>query len=188
MSEVQVAMKNIPRKSTAVLYPPGGHVQSNWPSFSHQLLQLKQTYSNKKWYVDISGAQYGLHRALWAAKDFESLYVNRFIATHPFGESETYIRKIAYEQEGRGSLLFRKCFEAAFRMNQAIDNWKKQHDLEFASFVKMDEQAFEVNKTDLLAVMGLVVRDYISKTDFSEELRLVEASKQKPIVHHHVFL
>ncbi len=153
-----------------------GEIRTNWPGYSHEMWLLTSTKSGKTWYLDVTGAQYGIHKTLWVAKEFDSLYLQKIRAFFEPGTGEQLIKMRGLTSGRRKALTHQKCFEAVAHMDKATIGWAKKHKMRLSALLKLDSQEFEVEKAELLEVIRLAVSDFVTNTDCSEELMEIAAA------------
>ncbi|KAJ4364665.1 hypothetical protein N0V83_009262 [Neocucurbitaria cava] len=169
--EVQVNLKNIERKTTAV--GPGGSRHSNWPNFVHEVLHVKSSKTGRQWLIDISGGQFGICQAFWKWEDYEAKYVERVTAKFNPSTMKILIGKLA-KIPGNPTLAYELPGQAAAELDQALAKWTTNH-MVLSDLIKLKDKEYEPLKRDLLRRMDEAVSNFIKRNDFTALVKTQKA-------------
>jgi hypothetical protein len=166
VEEVQVKLKNIPRKTTAIY--PNRIRQSNYPDNSHFLLRVKSTESDKTWAIDITGAQFGLNRGLWPWEEFAQEHIDVLGPVAKLNISLLYVTACSLV-EGMPHVDYGISLRAANQVNLAIQAWEKT-EMERRIFVLLNDENFGPKQKSLIKVIKDTTRTYVNNSDYSKEV------------------
>jgi hypothetical protein len=159
VEEVQIALRWVPRKSTAV--HATGMRQTNWPKNSHTLLRVTSTKTKTQWAMDIGGGQYSICTPFWPWED----YVSRFIDTsqvteiYYFGTNKHLLSALGCI-EGRPSLTYGVVGDAAKAFDEASAAFAKSNKLQLSALLQLGDEEFDARKCALLDAVDMAVREY----------------------------
>lgn len=63
IEEPQVILRSVSQKIT--IFRKDAGTNANWPNYQHANLQIAFKKTKTQWVIDITGARYGIRRALW---------------------------------------------------------------------------------------------------------------------------
>jgi hypothetical protein len=179
VEEVQVRLKNVPRKTT-VIYSNGVQ-QSNYPGNHHFLLRVTSTESDKVWIIDITGAQYGLVKHLWRWEDFLQRHVQVVEEISKLGTSWDLLTTSSVVP-GMPSLDLGIPRCAMDRVNLAIQAWEII-ELDLKIFVLLHDENYNGAQTNMIKVIQQTTHDFVNQSDYSRQVRdALEYEKQNPNV------
>jgi hypothetical protein len=165
--EVRVHLLSPPRKTTSANQDSVTHElykHSNWPGTPHDVVRVTSADCDESWYIDLTGAQYGLEKALWASDEYHALIDMSKSTTYTLG----YNRSVLDDLDHEGSQL-RPIMGAFDCMNDATDSWV-QGDIELEKVVELPSQVeFEEREKSLLAALDQAVKAHVAKLN-SEDI------------------
>lgn len=115
--EVIVKMKPAPQ--TFIILAEDGTETKNWPADGLALLRITSKQSEKRWYINLSGAEFGLTQSIFSANDFESNHMQALYAVFDFGKCRQYILTCS-AMEGWYAHTQRIGLQASSRMKAAL--------------------------------------------------------------------
>ena len=127
--------------------------------------------TKKVWVIDISGAQFDIHRAMWTWKEYQSRFTQEVDQVFPFGTHKAALKK-ASELQGNPTLTCGVAGKIAERLASAVNNdWHAASDFTLSQMVALDEEHFNKAKLDLLKFMDDAVRIFVSTNSFQAEYK-----------------
>ncbi|CAN9376582.1 unnamed protein product [Alternaria alternata] len=161
IEEVSVDLKPPPHK--VILHYTNGEGDSNYPRYHHEIIRVTSTKTKKAWVMDISGAQYGIYRALWSWQKYLSRFMKQAHQVYPFDTNKVFLKKIG-ELPGSPSM---------------ISGVQTTFDFSLSQLVATDEENFAKGKLDLLRFIDDVVRTFVHNNEFRTEYRATVAYEWK---------
>ena len=125
--------------------------------------------------MDISGAQYGIHRVLWSWQEYQSRFMKHVNQVYPFGTNKAFIKKLG-ELPGSPSMNNGVVGKVADYLASKVSNdWQATSGFSLSQLVATDEENFTKGKLDLLRFMDNVVRTFVHANEFRAEYRAMDA-------------
>ncbi|EUC48932.1 hypothetical protein COCMIDRAFT_2197 [Bipolaris oryzae ATCC 44560] len=177
IQELQVFLRSVSQKVTIFSEVNTGHGTANWPNNLHEILRIKSKKTNTQWVIDITGAQYGIRKALWDWRDYERIYMVDVWKECPFGDNKSFIDRLS-KVPGVDGLGHKISILAAGNLNQAIKKWEANHK-SLAKMLILDEEAYQVDKASLLESMDAAVRSFVTANNFNAQFREAKTHDRK---------
>ncbi|EUC38463.1 hypothetical protein COCCADRAFT_32403 [Bipolaris zeicola 26-R-13] len=155
----------------------GAGTNANWPNYRHAILRIRSEKTKTQWIIDITGAQYGIRRALWKWRDYENMHMAVVARVYELGYFK-YLLDKASKIQGMDGLSYRVGMLAAGNLDQAITKWAVGHK-KIAEIIDLDEEAYQVDKASLLESMDTAVRSFVAANNFNAQFREAKAYDRK---------
>ncbi|CAN9433516.1 unnamed protein product [Alternaria alternata] len=169
IEEVSVDLKLPPHK--VILHYDNGQGDCNYPRYHHEIIRVTSTKTKKAWVIEISGAQYGIHQALWSWQEYQSRFMEQVHRVFPFGTSKALLKKIG-ELPGSPSMTSGVVGKVADHLANKVNNdWQATSNFSLSQLVATDEGNFTQGKLDLLRFMNNVVRTFVHANEFRDEYK-----------------
>ncbi|KAI4610964.1 hypothetical protein J4E80_007995 [Alternaria sp. BMP 0032] len=177
VEEISVRLGRVPRK-VLVSKSTGGFFE-NWPTLLHEVIRITATKTKKQWFIDLSGAQYGMSQTLWTRNMYEAEFAAEIAKVQAFGENKARSRYIA-DLPGNLSL---RCSLGGIVVNHlnevVVKKWKLERALSLADLVSMEDGEYEQASFSLLRTMKEKVSDFTKIHNFKPEFRAWKVSEDK---------
>jgi hypothetical protein len=167
VEEVEVKLKNIPRKITVV--NSSGVQQSIQPDDLHFLLRVTSTESNKIWGIDITGARFGFTKNLWPWDEFLKSHVETVEAVVELGTSPTIVPAFS-SIRGMPSVRFGIPRAAMDQVNLALQVWE-EIEPDRRIFVLLHDENFPAAQKSLIQTIIDTTRKLVDGSDHSKTVR-----------------
>ena len=128
------------------------------------LLRITHRRSGKRWYMNPSGADFGLTQNIFPDAEFESNYLKKLCRVFTFGTCREFEEACARIQRSN-SFLARLDFTIAWLMRNALSNFLRQPGNALSSIVRKTGTALSAWKQSLTNVLTQVVRGYVAGYD-----------------------
>ncbi|CAN9360333.1 unnamed protein product [Alternaria alternata] len=119
IEEVSVDLKPPPHK--VILHYTNGEGDSNYPRYHHEIIRVTSTKTKKAWVMDISGAQYGIYRALWSWQKYLSRFMKQAHQVYPFDTNKAFLKKIG-ELPGSPSMISGVVGKVVYYLASKVNN------------------------------------------------------------------
>ncbi|KAI4910405.1 hypothetical protein J4E90_007840 [Alternaria incomplexa] len=164
--EVMVKIKAAPR-TIVVLAEDGTESSKNWPVHGLVLLRITSQRNGKRWYTNLSGAEFGLTQAIFSAADFESKHVQALCAVFNFGRCRDYVQACS-ALAGCYSHTQRIGLRASSRMEKALLAFMQKPGNDLVSLRHSKDTTESASWHQSLAeALSKAVGEYISNYDAS---------------------
>ena len=141
------------------------------PEHKHEIFRVTSMRTKKVWVIDISGAQFDIHRAMWTWKEYQSRFTQEVDQVFPLGTHKAALKK-ASELQGNPTLTCGVAGKIAERLASAVNNdWHAASDFTLSQMVALDEEHFNKAKLDLLKFMDDAVRIFVRTNSFQAEYK-----------------
>jgi len=169
IDEVEVKLGPIPRE-TIVICHDGGR-QSNWPNYTHSLLQLTSIKTETRWIFDICGGQYGIYKPFWTRSEYKQYYfkIGESWKVYPHGTNKAYMHAFK-DVRDIWSMTYGVVGEVAKAMDVSIIDWEKSFDLKLSTLVSSGDDKSTDYKASLLTAMETAVRNFMRSYDMKSVL------------------
>jgi hypothetical protein len=136
------------------------------PEHKHEIFRVTSTKTKKVWIIDIGGTQFGIHRAMWTWKEYQSPFTQEVDQAFPFGTHKAALKK-ASEFQGNPTLTCGVSGKIAECLASAVNNdWQAASDFTLSQMVALHEEHFNRAKLELLKFMNGVVRIFVHTNNF----------------------
>jgi len=160
-----VKIKAAPR-TIVVLAADGTESSKNWPVHGLVLLRITSQRNGKRWYINMSGAEFGLTQAISSAADFESKHMQALCAVFNFGRCRDYVQ--AYSAlAGCYSHTQRISLRVSSRMKAALLAFMQKPGNDLVSLRQKDTTGSASWYQSLAEALSKAVGEYISNYDAS---------------------
>ncbi|KAF2832277.1 hypothetical protein CC86DRAFT_451843 [Ophiobolus disseminans] len=112
--EVRVTMKEPLRKTTLVVQ---GKETCNSPGYYHDSVRVTSQTSGKRWYLDLTGSQFGIDEPLWSAEKYHNFVDEVTLVADWGGQSN---KEVLEETEGLDPEWFEVRREATKKVFEAF--------------------------------------------------------------------
>ena len=166
IEEVRLNLGSIPRKM--VIYYPCGERDQNWPRYFHEVIRITSITTKKQWIIDITGAQYGINRALWTWQEYRYPFKAEVKAIYPFGTNKAAL-KAASRIAGSPSMSYGAISVVADHLAIKLDERLTRTGKRLSQLVHLSQREFASDMRQLLEFMSDTVHTFVRANDFQEE-------------------
>lgn len=161
-----VRIKAAPR-TIVVLAADGTESSKNWPVHGLVLSRITSQRNGKRWYTNLSGAEFGLTQAISSAADFESKHMQALCAVFNFGRCRDYVQACS-ALAGCYSHTQRIGLRASSRMEKALLAFMQKPGNDLVSLRHSKDTTESASWHQSLAeALSKAVGEYISNYDTS---------------------
>ena len=158
IEEVRLNLGSIPRKM--VIYYPCGERDQNWPRYFHEVIRITSITTKKQWIIDITGAQYGINRALWTWQEYQYLFKAEVKAIYPFGTNKAAL-KAASRIAGSPSMSYGAINVIADHLATKLDERLTRTGKRLSQLVHLSQREFASDMRELLEFMSDTVHTFV---------------------------
>jgi hypothetical protein len=177
IEEIRVVLKpHVHKVITRIVNDGDRHGYPGYqPEHKHEIFHVISTKTKKVWVIDISGAQFGIHRAMWTWKEYQSRFTQEVDQVFPFGTHKAALKK-ASEIHGNPTMTCGVAGKIAECLASAVnDDWHAASEFTLSQMVALDEEHFNKAKLELLKFMDDVVRIFVDTNNFQAEYKAAVA-------------
>lgn len=150
-----------------VVFRTSGEQPVDCSAFAHEILRI--TVPGKRWIIDITGAQFGIHKTLWAWEDYKNKHHAKMGMIYKLGTNEILVKALS-NVEGLHGMRHTIKEMAAGTLNTAIKEWTGSHHSIAAMILKNNDE-YEATKLSFLSSMDVAVRSFVAANRFETEIR-----------------
>ena len=169
--------------------------KSNWPFHGLMLLRITHRRSGKRWYMNPSGADFGLTQNIFPAAEFESVHLKRLCRVFNVGKCREFEEACARIQRS-DSVLTQIDLTIAWLMRKVLSNFLRQPGNALASIVRRPGTVSSAWKQSLTNVLTEAVRGYVARYDPRQYLHAVHRETDQivcegmiqEVAHRHIFV
>ncbi|ORX95499.1 hypothetical protein BCR34DRAFT_462614, partial [Clohesyomyces aquaticus] len=165
VEEVEVALRD-PRPMQ-IIYSGRPLTQYN-TSYTHFVLRLKSA-SGATWAIDITGGQYGIHRAFWDWADYEEKNIELIKTVLDFGKNKQFI-EASSKLQGEGGMLYAIGLQAMVHAEKAVKKWEQGSRKELSMILAEPEPEFNRLKEEVVKIVRQAVKKFVSGADYTKPM------------------
>jgi hypothetical protein len=159
------------------------------------LLRITHKRSGKRWYMNPSGADFGLTQNIFPAAEFESVHLKRLCRVFNVGKCREFEEACARIQRS-DSFRTQIDLTIAWLMRKVLSNFLRQPGNALASIVRRPGTVSSAWKQTLTNVLTQAVRGYVTRYDPRQYLhavhyetdRIVCEGMIQEVAHRHIFV
>jgi hypothetical protein len=167
--KVGFTMTRIPRKNT--VYNHKGNFNHDWPGITHTVNKVTSTRTEKEWYLDFSGAQFGIYRKLWGCTEYKTAHKAIEVEGHapsPFDTCKAILQNLG-KMPGQNSFFPGAVGQVADHLNTTAVGWATGRGIVVSRMLALHDGNFDRLKVELLATMQGEVRKFVRANNFAAE-------------------
>ncbi|KAI4948363.1 hypothetical protein J4E91_005785 [Alternaria rosae] len=176
VEEVAVSLGAVSRKIT--FHDPFGNSDSNWPKFHHDVVHITANKTKMQWIMDLSGVQYGIHRAFWRWKEYEHEHLAKTKDVQATGTNKARL-KILAKIPGNPSLNYGLVGLVADHLDEMVRKWNTDNGLSLAVLLDLSKETYKQAISKLLQATDVAVRVYINTHDFKAEFKAAQSYERR---------
>jgi len=145
---------------------------------AHYVFLVSSTIDKRKWYIDITGAQYGIYTPVWGTDVYMKEFGNKVVAIPALGTAKAELLEIAEIRSRYTTALgiqFRQAQGITDTLRQAVKLWQASNALDSSAFLLHGVCRYKALENLVLQA----VDKYVARYD-----RASEMDKLKPYVEN----
>jgi hypothetical protein len=167
LENVTVILGRIPRR---ILFRfPSGKTDDN-SRYLHDIIRVTATKSKKQWFIDPSGAQYGIHQTFGSWESYENQFRTTIKVVQPIYGSKARLKAYALIP-GPSSLSHVVLDRVMEHLDETVKKWKADRAMSLADLINMEHEEYHQASLELLQIMKDAVYTYKMGHDFKAEIQ-----------------
>ncbi|KAF1846044.1 uncharacterized protein K460DRAFT_355769 [Cucurbitaria berberidis CBS 394.84] len=139
------------------------------PPSPHNVFQITSRNPSKKWFLDSTGAQFGIFSPFHEAGDYMSKFGNRVTHIAPRGTARSGVDELCTIRGSIGE-FHRARRDGARVVEQEIDKWCKEMGITLPQLLRCSEEEFHSLEAGLLVAVTKAAVDFAASYDNTAEV------------------